>query len=184
MCNHIRVNPHLKTSYIRPETNLDQIRTSLSVVAALLATITFAAGFTLPGGLDDKTGDAKLPRRAAFIVFLLADALAMCTSMLVLFCLIWSMVSNHNMSRVLVEYSVYTLTYISLPSTTVAFMAGIYTVIKHTFFGVIIVFFITSSLIIIIAYKRILFFIIAKLVPAINQGTSPQVHDKSPWCSS
>ncbi|CAO2837803.1 unnamed protein product [Amaranthus hypochondriacus] len=168
MCRQIQVNPDLTTSYIQRGTNLDQIRATLSVVAALLATITFAAGFTLPGGLDDKTGGAKLPKRAAFIVFLLTDTVAMCTSMLVLFCLILSMVSNHNMCRVLVECSVNILI-TSLYFTTVAFMTGIYTVINHTFLGVLIVFFITCSLIIIFANKTIWDFFIAKLVPAVNQ---------------
>ncbi|KAK9689093.1 hypothetical protein RND81_09G034900 [Saponaria officinalis] len=106
MCKQIRIDPYMQKSYIQPRTNLDQIRSNLSVVAALLATITFAAGFSLPGGLDDKTGDAFLAKKAAFLIFLLADVYAMCTAMLVLFCLIWSMVSEPNMARLLVDRSV------------------------------------------------------------------------------
>jgi Domain of unknown function len=59
-----------------------------SVVAALLATITFAAAFTLPGGYSADASDAGLPifaRKAAFQVFLLSDTIAMCSSLSVAF---------------------------------------------------------------------------------------------------
>ncbi|CAO2841962.1 unnamed protein product [Amaranthus hypochondriacus] len=63
MCKLIGVNPYLKTKYIQSRTNLDQMRNTLSVVAALLATITFAAAFTLPGGLNSETGYPTLAKK-------------------------------------------------------------------------------------------------------------------------
>ncbi|XP_078150788.1 protein ACCELERATED CELL DEATH 6-like isoform X2 [Carex rostrata] len=59
-----------------------------SLVAALLATITFAAAFTLPGGLSSDSSDAGQPlfaRKAAFQVFLISDTIAMCSSLAVAF---------------------------------------------------------------------------------------------------
>ncbi|XP_019105599.2 ankyrin repeat-containing protein NPR4 isoform X1 [Beta vulgaris subsp. vulgaris] len=168
MCKQIKVNPYLKTTYIQPGTNLDQMRNTLSVVAALLATITFAAGFTLPGGLNSVTGDAILGKRASFLVFLLSDAYAMCTSMFVLFCLIWSMVSDRDMSYLLVDRSVLILMQ-SLYGTMVAFMTGIYTVIGHSSLWAAIIIFAMCSFIGISANRTILHNVLAKLIPAANQ---------------
>ncbi|XP_074319484.1 protein ACCELERATED CELL DEATH 6-like [Silene latifolia] len=168
MCKQIKVNPYLKTSYIQPRTNLDQIRNTLSVVAALLATITFAAGFTLPGGLDSNSGEAILAKRAVFLVFLLADVYAMCTSMLVLFCLVWSMVSEPDIARLLVDRSVYILMQ-SLYATLLAFMTGVYTVIAHRSLWAAILVFVMCSVIGIAANRTILHNVIAKLIPTANR---------------
>ena len=59
-----------------------------SLVAILIATITFAAAFTLPGGYSTDAGAEGLPmmaRKAAFQAFLISDTLAMCSSLAVAF---------------------------------------------------------------------------------------------------
>ncbi|KAJ3686505.1 hypothetical protein LUZ61_015669 [Rhynchospora tenuis] len=61
---------------------------NISLVAALLATVTFAAAFTLPGGFDNTPSDAGLPilaKKAAFQVFLISESIAMCSSLAVAF---------------------------------------------------------------------------------------------------
>jgi Domain of unknown function len=66
----------------------DRYTTNTSLVAALLATVTFAAAFTLPGGYINDTSDAGQPifaRKAAFQVFLISDTIAMCSSLAVAF---------------------------------------------------------------------------------------------------
>ncbi|KAL3364348.1 hypothetical protein AABB24_013214 [Solanum stoloniferum] len=59
------------------------------VVATLIMTVTFAAGFTLPGGLDSddgpNTGMAILLKRAAFRAFVISDVLAFSCSVGALF---------------------------------------------------------------------------------------------------
>ncbi|KAK9689091.1 hypothetical protein RND81_09G034800 [Saponaria officinalis] len=174
MCKQININPHLQTSYIQQWTNLDQIRSTLSIVAALLATITFAAGFTLPGGLNDKTGEAILATKPAFLVFLLADVIAMCTAMLVLFYLVWSMVSKPDMARLLVDQSVYILM-ISLYSTLLAFMTGIYTMIAKRSLWAAILIFAMCSIIGISTNRTVLDRMIAKFIPTTsNTNTDTQ----------
>ena len=50
------------------------------VVAALIATIMFAAAFTLPGGNNGDDGHPLFLKKSAFIVFVVADAISLCTS--------------------------------------------------------------------------------------------------------
>ncbi|XP_031260842.1 protein ACCELERATED CELL DEATH 6-like [Pistacia vera] len=54
------------------------------VVAALIATVTFAAGFTMPGGYQSEKGQdqgtAILSRKSAFQFFIVADSIAMSLS--------------------------------------------------------------------------------------------------------
>ena len=173
LCLQIKVNPRLKTNYIQPGANLDQMRNTLSVVAALLATITFAAGFTLPGGLKSDTGEAMLAKKASFLVFLLADAFAMNTSMLVLCCLLWSMFCDRDMSYLLVDRSVMILL-LSLYATMVAFMTGVYAVIEHRSLWAAIIIIVMCSCIGITANRTVLHNI-AKLIPSAKKDKKSEV---------
>jgi Domain of unknown function len=109
-----------------------------SVVAALLATITFAAAFTLPGGYSADASDAGLPifaRKAAFQVFLLSDTIAMCSSLSVaFFCglLTWKDFSSTKESKnFLLNYREWArvLMWCAYASTSIAFATGLYTVL-------------------------------------------------------
>ncbi|XP_065025066.1 ankyrin repeat-containing protein NPR4-like [Musa acuminata AAA Group] len=64
------------------------VANNMSVMAVLVATVAFAAAFTLPGGYkSDESNDPGMPillKRTAFKVFLIFDTLAMTTSFLVL----------------------------------------------------------------------------------------------------
>ena len=53
---------------------------SCMVAATLVATIVFAAAFTVPGGNDDKDGIPILQQNKAFTVFIISDAAALVTS--------------------------------------------------------------------------------------------------------
>ncbi|KAI0527326.1 hypothetical protein KFK09_002926 [Dendrobium nobile] len=88
------------------EEELDRHRTmtnNLALVAVLIATVTFAAAFTLPGGYnsDDSNkgqGMAILAKKLAFKVFLISDTIAMISSMFVTFLLIYSSSPDYNSS--------------------------------------------------------------------------------------
>ena len=47
-----------------------------SIVAVLIATVAFAAAYTIPGGSNDKTGVPILLNQPFFVVFTLADVLS------------------------------------------------------------------------------------------------------------
>jgi len=64
---------------------LSKARESHLVVAALIATVTFAAAFTLPGGYKSDRGTAILAKKTAFIVFVISDTISMVLSTFVVF---------------------------------------------------------------------------------------------------
>ncbi|KAF9661599.1 hypothetical protein SADUNF_Sadunf19G0085600 [Salix dunnii] len=67
------------------EEALKKAREPHIVVVALIATVTFAASFTLPGGYKSDQGTAILAKKPAFIVFLISDAISMALSTLAVF---------------------------------------------------------------------------------------------------
>lgn len=156
MCQRIGFDPSIKTTYFQRKTNLLDVRTSLFVVAALLATITFTAGFTLPGGFNQETGEAILAKKTAFLVFLISDTLAMCCSMLVLICLTWSMVYDSSKSLQLIDRSI-VLLMLAFYSTLLAFMNGVYIVISPMSLWAAIVIIAMCSLIGVSAYPTLLY---------------------------
>ncbi|KAH9623617.1 hypothetical protein KSS87_008592 [Heliosperma pusillum] len=115
-------------SYRVPEATIRDTIQSLSVVAGLLAAITFAAALQVPGGFDSKSGSPIALKKAAFKVFLLSDTIAMCVSMMVLYCLVWAISSTKIKDRRLfLDFSM-DLLLIAFMATLIAFMTGVYAV--------------------------------------------------------
>ncbi|CAD6257766.1 unnamed protein product [Miscanthus lutarioriparius] len=102
-----------------------------SLVAILMATITFAAAFTLPGGYSTDAGNEGLPimtRKLAFQAFLISDTLAMCSSLLVAFVCI---IARWEDLEFLLYYRSFTkkLMWFAYMATTIAFATGLYTIL-------------------------------------------------------
>ncbi|KAJ3701035.1 hypothetical protein LUZ61_004740 [Rhynchospora tenuis] len=126
-----QANEEIKKEEIRETKALsERYATNTSLVAALLATITFAAAFTLPGGFSSDPSDAGLPifaRKAAFQVFLISDTIAMCSSLAVAFlCVLtpWGdldFLLNYRKSTIPLMWCAFT-------ATAVAFGTGLFTV--------------------------------------------------------
>lgn len=123
---------HVTSESRKDARSLTQTYTSnTSLVAILMATITFAAAFTLPGGYSNDAGSEGLPvmaRNFAFLAFLISDTLAMCSSLAVAFICI---VARWEDFEFLVYYRSYTkkLMWFAYISTTTAFATGLYTVL-------------------------------------------------------
>ena len=102
-----------------------------SLVAILIATITFAAAFTLPGGYSNDAGSEGLPimaNKVAFQAFLISDTIAMCSSLVVAFVCI---IARWEDLEFLLYYRSFTkkLMWFAYVATTTAFATGLYTVL-------------------------------------------------------
>ncbi|CAL4982043.1 unnamed protein product [Urochloa decumbens] len=102
---------------------IDKTSESLSVVAVLIATAAFAAGFNVPGGYNDATGEANLADKFAFKSFLILDTLAMATSVVAVILLVYGRVSWKSFAAAL------HFMWVSLISLMVAFYAALVAVV-------------------------------------------------------
>ncbi|KAJ0101919.1 hypothetical protein Patl1_04354 [Pistacia atlantica] len=137
-----KLSPKRKGVFNHPGSDLKHLANTLSMVAALLVTLTFAAAFTLPGDYysdngnqgknnddqKDYTGESVLIKKASLKVFLVADSLAMCCSMTVVILLVLAMVGDPAFLHSAIIYGK-NLLYIALGGTLVAFVTGLFSVI-------------------------------------------------------
>ncbi|WVZ49286.1 hypothetical protein U9M48_000655 [Paspalum notatum var. saurae] len=103
-----------------------------SLVAILIATITFAAAFTLPGGYSSSAESEGLPimaRKVAFQAFLIFDTLGMCSSLAVAFICVTAKWMDFEF---LLHYRSLTkkLMWFAYMTTALAFGTGLYTVLS------------------------------------------------------
>jgi len=122
------------------EEALSKAREFHLVVAALIATVTFAAAFTLPGGYKSDRGTTILAKKASFVVFVISDAISMVLSISAVFIhflisLIhgFELVKRKNISEeaAIKLFGVGTLlTMIGMGIMIIAFVTGTYTVLE------------------------------------------------------
>ncbi|XP_061944712.1 ankyrin repeat-containing protein At5g02620-like [Populus nigra] len=119
---------------------MSKARESHLVVAALIATVTFAAAFTLPGGYKSDRGTAILAKKAAFIVFVVSDSMSMMLSVSAVFIhvlisvihgLEWVKHKEIDEEAAMKLFGVATwLTMIGMGTMIIAFITGIYAVLE------------------------------------------------------
>jgi len=122
------------------EEALSKARESHLVVAALIATVIFAAAFTLPGGYKSDRGTAILAKKAVFIVFVIADAMSMVLSIFAVFIhFLISLIKGMRMEKykVIDEDTTWKLfayatffTMIGMGTMIIAFVTGTYAVLE------------------------------------------------------
>nr|XP_011461656.1 PREDICTED: ankyrin repeat-containing protein At5g02620-like [Fragaria vesca subsp. vesca]XP_011461659.1 PREDICTED: ankyrin repeat-containing protein At5g02620-like [Fragaria vesca subsp. vesca] len=119
------------------ESNFKDLKESHLVVSALIATVTFAAGFTVPGGYVSEQGPnqghAVLSRNAAFKTFVITNTLAMSLSscaIVVHFCMLWRRKEITVLRLALGPYgAAIELTVYAMVAMVVAFVTGTYAVL-------------------------------------------------------
>ncbi|KAK0607825.1 hypothetical protein LWI29_021166 [Acer saccharum] len=107
---------------------MEKAKESHLIVAALIATVTFTAAFTLPGGMiqeGDKEGTAILSKKAAFQAFVITDALAMVLSLSAVFAHFLMSTPVGEANRFLVLHGAY-FTMIAMGAMVIAFVTGTY----------------------------------------------------------
>lgn len=100
------------------------------VVAALIATLSFAALLQPPGGIsggDNNPGTANLATKPAFKAFFIANGMALFVALLTIFILTSVVPRSHHGARVLYEYGK-VLVWVATIFTVVAFSSAAYIV--------------------------------------------------------
>ncbi|XVF77631.1 hypothetical protein PTKIN_Ptkin14bG0061800 [Pterospermum kingtungense] len=115
---------------------------TISVMSTLIATFTFTAAFTIPGGFkSDGTdaGMAMLISKSAFQAFVIADTIAMTSSITSAVIVFWSMSRRDTESFMDILPFAIGLTWISLIAMTLAFVSGLFVVLQKTLWLAILV---------------------------------------------
>ncbi|XP_059275199.1 protein ACCELERATED CELL DEATH 6-like [Lycium ferocissimum] len=110
------------------------------IVATLVVTITFTAGFTLPGGFESNLGPnegmAILIRKAAFQAFVVTDAIAFVCSVSAVFSYFAMAANTAFFRRVNADDCLYmlatTLQLFGMAALVIAFITGMYTTLAHS----------------------------------------------------
>lgn len=108
----------------------DRIDTLL-LVSILVATVTFAAGFTMPGGYNNSNPDegiATMVKNSKLHLFVFCDSIAMYCSIMVALTLFWGQLGDFNLMLTALRLAV-PLLGISLTTMSLAFIAGVYLVV-------------------------------------------------------
>ncbi|KZV28202.1 ankyrin repeat-containing protein [Dorcoceras hygrometricum] len=106
---------------------------TLLLVSILVATITFAAGFTQPGGYSTSEADlgmAVMLRKTGFHVFLLCDTMAMYISLIVTATLIWAQLADLHLVMNVLSIAL-PLLGVAFSLMSIAFTAGIFLVCRN-----------------------------------------------------
>ncbi|KAM4075529.1 hypothetical protein ACB094_10G176600 [Castanea mollissima] len=115
---------------------LNKTSESCSVVAALIATVAFAASTTIPGDINDKSGIPNLENQSAVTIFAISSLIALCFSITALFSFLAILTSRYELKdfrRNLPMKLLIGLTslFISIASMLVSFCAGHYFTLKN-----------------------------------------------------
>lgn len=117
------------------------------LVATLVATVTFQAGITIPGGFNNTNpdqGTATMLKKVKFQEFVICNTIAMHTSVIVAVTLIWAQLGDPSSMRLALKLALLLLG-IALAMMSIAFFAGVYLVVSKLYWLGITVLLIGSS---------------------------------------
>ncbi|GMY16366.1 protein ACCELERATED CELL DEATH 6-like [Fagus crenata] len=114
-----------------PDNYKDRVNILL-LVATLVATVTFAAGFTVPGGNSDSEphkGMATFLQQHMFHIFTISNAIAMYSSVIVAVALIWAQLGDLGLVIASLKFTGPILG-LALTMVSLAFMTGSYLIVR------------------------------------------------------
>ncbi|KAJ0779931.1 putative ankyrin repeat-containing domain, PGG domain, ankyrin repeat-containing domain superfamily [Helianthus annuus] len=108
---------------------------TLLLVAALVATVTFAAGFTMPGGYNSSdsqhAGMVTMQHKTRFRIFVICDSIAVYSSIIVTVMLMWAQLGDLNLMLNALRKA-QRLLGLSLGMMSLAFLAGVNLVVTES----------------------------------------------------
>ena len=125
----------VKTHRPKPQGIKDHV-TLLSVIAVLVATVSFASGLTVPGGFNSSDygpagqgneGMATLANKPMFQVFIISDTVAMYCSIIGVYLLLWSQICDLVSSTLSFTHA---LLQIAVFAMCLAFMSAVFLVVS------------------------------------------------------
>ncbi|KAK3404672.1 hypothetical protein EUGRSUZ_K00980 [Eucalyptus grandis] len=144
------------------------------VVAALVAAMTFASGFSVPGGYnssDPDAGIAVLLHKAMYNVFVICNSIAMYSSIIALVILLWTQIDDPHVVKNALSKSRYPLL-VTLAAMPLAFMAGVYvSVAKLAWLAIVVLVLGSVALFIILSFYLLLYIPLGCKHPLIRRLT-------------
>ncbi|XP_038703854.1 protein ACCELERATED CELL DEATH 6-like [Tripterygium wilfordii] len=116
----------------KDEDKFKDISNAPLVAATLVATVTFAAGFTVPGGYNDSSdeqGIATMLRQATFHAFLVCDTVAMFSSIIAAVIFTWAQLGGEHLVSFAYQLALPSLA-LALNMMSFAYIFGIYVVVS------------------------------------------------------
>ena len=115
---------------------LNKTSESCSVVAALIATVAFAASTTIPGNINEKSGKPNLENQPELTIFAVSSLVALCFSITALFSFLAILTSRYehkDFRKDLPKKLLLGLTslFVSITSMLVSFCAGHFFMLKN-----------------------------------------------------
>ncbi|KAK3190230.1 hypothetical protein Dsin_029791 [Dipteronia sinensis] len=144
-------NEFLNEKLIR---RIEKTKDSHLVVAALMATVTFAAAFTLPGGFKNEEGPDKgtaiLSKKSAFQAFVITNSIAMILSLTAVFQHFVMSVEGLQYRFLLRHATLHSM--VAMVAMVVAFITGSYAVLSPSLGLSIVTIFIGSAFFLLVIY--------------------------------
>ncbi len=127
-------NPVPKKLLNRGSNKTKEMAQTLSLMATLIATFTFTAAFTIPGGFKNdgpEEGMATLAGKLAFQAFVVTDTVAMTSSITAAVIIFWSSSYRDKESFMDALPIAICLTWLSLVAMALAFVTGLFAVLSQ-----------------------------------------------------
>ncbi|XP_056171588.1 protein ACCELERATED CELL DEATH 6-like [Syzygium oleosum] len=144
------------------------------VVAALMAAMTFASGFSVPGGYNGSNpnaGIAVLLHKAMYNVFVISNSITMYSSIIALVILLWTQINDPHAVRNALSKSRLPLL-VALAAMPLAFMAGVYvSITKLSWLAIVVLVLGSVALFIILSFYLLLYIPLGCNHPLVRRFT-------------